>query len=365
MLKAPCSLQAFNLTRRYRSNEYMRALNKTLLSVALVTVTISQAGCSWLGIRDRSHDYLLAEEMASVVVPAGLDDAALGQIYPVPEVASDDVALDELDVPRPDPAAFIAFEQSVKIQSYEDRRWILVNQLPGEIWPRLRSTLVRNGIPAEVADGERGIIDSVWVKFNDDEEMSHRFRFSVIPGIAQDSTEISVLHQSVARGAEQGVEWPQKSVDGVRERALIQMVANELASASNYSSVSLLAQTIGGKGRVELITPEVADPYILIQLNFDRSWASMSYSAQRGGFTIVDQNRSGGSLLVDFTDGESEQRSFWQRWFSSDEIIVSDYQLLLKAVGANVEVRITAVDGSSLPRKEAQRLLAILRSNMS
>jgi len=340
-------------------------MNKAV-PLALIAVTLTQASCGWLGIRDRSHDYLLAEEMAPTVVPGGLDSVALGEIYPIPQVANDSVALDQLDVPRPDAAAFTTFEQSVKIQSYEGRRWILVNLLPGEIWPRLRSTLVRNGVPAELADGERGVIESVWVKFNDDEESSHRFRFTVTPGIALDSTEVSVLHQTVARGAEEGAQWPLVSDIASREQALVQMIAGELANSANYSSVSLLAQTIGGKGRVELVTPEVADPYIVVQLNFDRSWASLSYSARRGGFAIVDQNRAGGVLMVGFKESENEQPGFWQRWFGDDsEVITSDYQVLLKAIGGNVEVRIVALDGSSLPRQEAERLLKILRSNMS
>jgi len=339
---------------------------KQALSLTLIAAALTQASCSWLGIRDRSHDYLLAEEMPPIVVPSDLDSAALGEIYLIPEIANSSVALDELDVPRPDPAAFTTFEKSVKIQSYEARRWILVNLLPAEIWPRLRSTLVRNGIPSAVADGERGVIESVWVKFNDDEAQSHRFRFSVIPGIALDSTEISVLHQAVERGKEEGAAWPATSDSREREGALVQMVAGELASNDNYSSVSLLAQTIGGKGRVELVVPEVADPFILVQLNFDRSWASISYSAQRGGFSIVDQDRTAGTLLVSFDDDDGDQGSFWQRWFGgSEELISSDYQLRLKAVGGNVEVRVVALDGSSLSRKETQRLLQILRSNMS
>ena len=31
------------------------------------------SGCEWLGIRDRSGDYLLAEETAPTVIPAGMD----------------------------------------------------------------------------------------------------------------------------------------------------------------------------------------------------------------------------------------------------------------------------------------------------
>ena len=88
------------------------------------------------------------------------------------------VELVEFDVPRPQPASVIHFEQSVKIQSLEGRRWVLINVPPSEVWPRVRNVLNRSGVPAALADGSEGIIETVWVKFNSDEENSHRFPLS-------------------------------------------------------------------------------------------------------------------------------------------------------------------------------------------
>ena len=44
---------------------------KRLISALNVVVILSLTGCGWLGLRDRSDDYLLAEETAVTVVPQG------------------------------------------------------------------------------------------------------------------------------------------------------------------------------------------------------------------------------------------------------------------------------------------------------
>ena len=145
------------------------------------------------------------------------------------------------------------------------------------------------------------------------------------------------------------------------------IVANDLASAANFASVSLLAQKIGGEAKVEIVTPEVADPYILVKLGFDRSWASISYSTERGGFTTIDQNRSEGVMYVNYTEPVEEEEGFFSGWFggSDDKVLETNYRVLVQSVGANVEVRIVSAEGESLGQAESLRLLKQLRANMS
>ena len=237
---------------------------KTLISALNIVVVLVLSGCGWLGLRDRSSDYLLAEETEVTAIPAGLDRNVVGQIYPIPEIASNSVDLVEFEVPRPQPASVNTFEQLVKIQSLEGRRWILINIPPSEVWPRVRNVLNRSGIPAALAEGSSGIIETVWVKFNSDEENSHRFRFQISPGVQLNSSEISLLHNQVTRLQEEQAVWPESSDSDQREKDMLSMVANELAGDTSYASVSLLAQDIGGEARVEVITPEVADPFIQV-----------------------------------------------------------------------------------------------------
>ena len=340
---------------------------KQLISALNIFVILSLSGCGWLGLRDRSNDYLLAEETEVTTVPAELDDTALGQIYPIPPIASGSVELVEFEVPRPQPASVNTFEQTVKIQSLEGRRWVLINIPPSEVWPRVRSVLNRSGVPAAVANGSKGVIETVWVKFNNDEENSHRFRFQISPGVQIDSSEISALHNQIARGSEEGAQWPSVSDSDEREKDMLTLLAGELADASNYASVSMIAQEIGGAAKVEVITPEVADPFIQVKLSFDRAWASVLYSAERGGYVTIDQNRSEGVLYVNYTPQGDDEKGFFARWFGGgdDKITEVNYRILVATVGNNVEVRVVGPNGEGLNRAEALRLLTILRSNMS
>jgi outer membrane protein assembly factor BamC len=340
---------------------------KSLISALNITVILSLSGCGWLGLRDRSNDYLLAEETEVTTIPAGLDRSVVGQIYPIPQIPSESVELVKFEAPRPQPASVNTFEQLVKIQSLEGRRWVLINIPPSEVWPRVRNVLNRSGVPAALAEGSSGIIETVWVKFNSDEENSHRFRFQISPGVQVNSSEISLLHNQVVRSEEEQAVWPQMSDSDTREKDMLSMVASELAGATNYASVSLLAQDIGGEAKVAIVTPEVADPFIQVKLSFDRAWASILYSADRGGYSLVDQNRSEGTLYVNYTDQSADDSGFFDRWFgdSSDEILEVNYRILIQVVGADVEVRIVGPDAEGLGKAEALRLLKILRNNMS
>lgn len=344
----------------------MKTLNIGLTAV----LVLSLAGCSWLGLRDRGNDYLLAEETEPTVIPAEMQvdrAAALGQLYPIPLIPTTSVEAEGFEVPRPQPASVNTFEQLVKIQTVDGRRWVLINISPSESWPRVRNLLNRNGIQSALAEGSTGIIETVWVTFNSDEENSHRFRFSIAPGVQIDSTEISALHQEVARGSEEGALWPDMSNSDSREQDMLTIVANDLASAENFASVSLLAQKIGGDAKVEVITPAAADPYVLVKLGFDRSWASISYAAARGGFVIVDQNRSEGVMYVNYTKPSEVEEGFFSGWFggSDSDVLKTNYRVLIETVGANVEVRIVGAEGESLGQAESLRLLKVLRSNMS
>ena len=341
---------------------------KSLISALNIFVILSLTGCGWLGLRDRSNDYLLTEETEVTAIPAGLDRSVIGQLYPIPQIASESIELVDFEAPRPQPASVNTFEQLVKIQSLEGRRWVLINIPPSELWPRVRSVLNRNGVPAALAEGSSGVIETVWVKFNSDEDNSHRFRFQISPGVQVNSSEISLLHNQAVRSEEEQAVWPQASDSDQREKDMLTMLANELAGATNYASVSLLAQNIGGEAKVVVITPEVADPFIQIKLSFDRAWASILYSADRGGFTLVDKNRSEGTLYVNYTDKATDEPGFFARWFgedSGDQILEVNYQVLVQVVGANVEVRVVGPDSEGLGKAETLRLLKILRNNMS
>ena len=327
------------------------------------------SGCSWLGIEGNSGDYLDSEETQVIVVPENLSSSKLGQIYPIPQLLGGSKRQISSEVPRPQPISVNTFEQLVKIQRIDEKRWILVNNTPSELWPRVRSILNRNGIPLIKADGSEGVIETAWLSYKSDQDNEHRFRFNISPGVQLNSTEITILHHAKTKGDSSELSWPETSDTNLKEKDMISFLANELVAQPDYASVSLLAQDIGGESKVDVINPDVAEPYILVKLTYDRAWASINYSVSRGGFTLVDKNRSEGLLLVNFSDENLEDESTGiASWFNSksaNNIVQANYRILVKIVENSVEIRVVTLDGDSLDKELALKLLNIVRSNMS
>ena len=339
------------------------------ISQLFVVVCIITSGCSWLGVEDRSDDYLFAKETQVIVLPEKLSPSRLGQIYPIPQLSDGAIQQSSSEVPRPQPISVNTFEQLVKIQKIDEKRWILINNTPSELWPRVRNILNKNGIPSIKADGSEGVIETSWLSYNSDQENEHRFRLIISPGVQLSSTEITVLHQFKPKGENSVSTWPKLSDTDNKEKDMVSFLANELVAQPDYASVSLLAQDIGGVSKVDVINPEVAEPFILVKLPFDRSWASINYSASRGGFSLIDKDRSKGLLLVNYSDEMVEEKSSGiASWFgseSTDDILQANYRILVKVVEDNVEIRVVTLEGDSLDKELALKLLNIVRSNMS
>jgi len=330
-----------------------------------VLIVLSLPGCGL--IPDHSSDYLKAEPMPPTVVPEGLDSSALGETYPIPVIADDAITAKEFVTPRPQSVAVNVFEEVVKIQSLGDKRWILTNRSPSETWPRIRNILNNNGIAVAKADATAGNIDTAWLQFKDDDSNKHRFRFSLEPGIPLNSTEIHVLHEQVPIAAEASEGWPNSSSNDEREKTMLESVASLLAGDITSGAVSLMAQAIGGKPRVDILTPKVADPFLLIKTDYARAWASVSYSLERDGFTIIDRDQSEGVFYVNYRSEEEAKPGFFRRLLADkeDQVLRVNYLVLVGQGEQGTEVRVVGPDRTSVPADTAVQLLKVVRNNLS
>lgn len=338
-------------------------MNK-LLPIFLI---FSLSSCGWIGLRDRSNDYLKAES-TNPMKEAELGNTALGTLYTIPPTSNTALDYDEFEVPRPQPISENSFQQVVKIQRLGEDQWILVNVKPEEVWPRLRNILSANAVPVVVADGEKGIIDTQWLRYQDETDLSHRFRIFVKPSVQQDSSEVKVLHNEAATGDELNAQWAAMSQDKEKEDAIIQLLSSNLANDIEKGSVSLLAANIGGEERVQITTPANEAPRIEMKLDAERAWASVLYSADKGGFTIVDKDRSKGEILVNFDESDPEASpGFFSKLFSSkkEDQLYPTHKIRFVENKTHSDVYIVDKDGKELKSSQTVSLLKILRSNLS
>ncbi|KKK61779.1 hypothetical protein LCGC14_3010930, partial [marine sediment metagenome] len=184
-------------------------------------------------------DYLRAEEIPPMVIPDDKDKTAVGQLYPVPEIALLSDSPETFNAPRPQPLAENLFEETVAIQTFGEKHWIAINKPPAEVWPRVRNMLTRGGIPTERVDAQSGLLETGWLQFKDEVNVSHRFRLTITPGVGVKSTEIWLVHMQVTQGEEaKAGTWPEISVSEARDNEFTQRLADALVNDISSGSVN-------------------------------------------------------------------------------------------------------------------------------
>ena len=109
--------------------------------------------------------------------------------------------------------------------------------------------------------------------------------------------------------------------------------------------------------------------YIRLNEEFSRSWRLVGRALDRGGFTVIDLDRSRGLFLVRYIDSDesaSEERSWLSRlafWSSSEERDPEDaeFRIVLESGGeARTRVVVQDEEGGRDASGSADRLLTVL-----
>lgn len=389
-------------------------MNRFIVRATLVAMLGGVSGCSTLFgpegyFRDRGDDYLYADVIDPMVLPPGVTEESVQQLYMIPNIQNNDVDTSgAFVVPRPQSLSDNAFTDKVKIQKLGNRAWILVSAPPAAVWPQVRSFLSRNNLEVAYTDATSGIIETGWLRFQEDEAHKDKYRLQIEQGVQPDSTEIHIRHVSVGRdvpGSGQ-INWPEQSADKERESWMMDELAATIASdASSSQAASLLAQTIGLSDKVTVKT-DGEEPMLLLGLEYSRAWATVGFALQKDGFKLWDNDDEVGIFYVNYKPetGEEEEPGFLARWFggskdeapdqspytlaqvlgnlqldndqdrkifgelnntSTDRLTnVPGYLVVMRGRDENIHVRIRDAEGRQLPAREARKLLNTIRNNL-
>ena len=359
------------------------------LVVAFMSVL---SGCGSLfgkeGIfRDRGDDYLKAEATTPIKLPEGNEGERIGQLFVIPKIPDAGAPMpEEFTVPRPASSDRVTEQaDEIKIQKLGDRRWIDINNPPGEVWPGVRSFLTERGMGVAEQNPIAGTIDTVWLSLKDDKTGANtpgkdRYQIRLEPGLRVNTTEIHVLQMSASdvEAADRRTSWPAVSVHPDREAWMIKELATFLAK-DKAPLGSMLAQSIGSKeNRVQLI--DYPEPNLTMRIDYARAWASVGGSLNRDGFHVDTASREQGQWQVSYSaviasedddEGDVKPGLFARIGkifdFSSKDTNdnVKNYRVLLQQQTDEL-VRVTVRDGNgqSLPQLEADRLLRRIRANL-
>ena len=350
-----------------------------LLITSVAVATLS--GCGWLtgdrGVfRDRSDDYRRATLSKPLSVPPGLNRDAIEDQLVVPR-AQAQVALEgEFEVPRPEPINPAANDERVKLQTLGDEGWILVESVPGEVWPRVRQFLSVNQLAVTRADATAGIIETGWLQ-PANASAKERYRFRIEQGVQRGSSEVYILQSDFS--ADDGA-WPTRSSNPQRETEMRKALAQFIADNGSSGSVSMLAQRgIDAQGKV-FLERRVGQPLELkLLLPPERAWASLESATSRAGFAPIETHRTNRTMTVRYDPPikDEEERGFfgsiWHYLFGDDEDadVLSDHKTIYvvamrnQAGAANNLISIDREDGKALNSSAREKLLGLIKSNLN
>ncbi|WP_269618203.1 outer membrane protein assembly factor BamC [Zhongshania sp. BJYM1] len=305
--------------------------------------------------RDRGQDYRKAKLTAPLVLPPGIKSETLDDQYVVPGIETHKPLPGKFEVSRPESLAKNVGTSEVKIQTLEDRSWILMDGDPNQVWPRMRVFLGRAGLEIAKADGKAAIIETQWRDPDGDGASRERFRFRLEEGVQQGTSEIHVLVQ--INGNEQ---WPKQSDSSKRESQMVRVVAQYLADQETAGAVSILAQRSDSKGKIFIEGGDGSPDsrHLLLLLPLDRAWAALGLALVKAGFEIEDDRREVNKYWLTYVDPEIEQPGWFAKTFGARRNGLSRYVVEMKEMGPEeARIYLNYQKGRRLREAERERLL--------
>lgn len=335
---------------------------RRVIFAVLAGLSVALTGACSGTIEDKLDEYLPKREakykssrsLPPLEVPPDLSSAAINDSLPVPEgqssgsatyseyasggttqtVAASNRVLPQLD--------------NIRIERSGDKRWLVVNATPAQVWPRLRDFWIEQGFLINLEDPSIGIMETDWAeqraefkgsfikemlnKLNDalyGAVTRDKFRTRLERGAEPGTTEIFVSH----RGAEEVSTgkitraqddtgsrdelrvWQPRPADPELEAEMLNRMLVAFG-VDEQRAAGMIAQTRDKRDRSKMVRDQNGIKGLALDESFSRAWRRTGLALDRVGFTVEDRDRSRGLYFVRYVDPDTDIRGKKEGFFS-------------------------------------------------
>ncbi|MGM0449946.1 MAG: outer membrane protein assembly factor BamC [Pseudomonadota bacterium] len=295
---------------------------------------------------DRSLDYREAQLGEPLEIPEGLSDKSLDSEYVIPVVRGDtSVEQDgDFEIPRPPDLTGQIMENNYQVSRSGDLSWLIVNDVPGRVWPAISEFLGDRGAEVVHADPRAGVQQTAvlnrsgrtrdWVDVDGmDEERPLVLQVRVAHGVQSRSTEVQARLVEVEDTPEERLDW-QESVDyPEREQQLLQDLADYLQANAETKTYSRVALDLPREERVTRQRSDGETQALTLSLAFNRSWAEVDQALGSMDLTVEDRDRSKGTWYLDLRTEEQRSRGWWFWQYQAESELNAELRLQESADG--------------------------------
>ena len=242
--------------------------------------------------------------------------------------------------------------KKVHVERAGDKRWLVVEASPSQVWPQVRDFWLAQGFLIQVEDPSIGIMETDWSEQRSAikggliqglfERMSNafygvatrdKFRTRLERGENKNQTEIYVSHRGAEEVAvknkantlidsEESRVWQPRPADPELEAEMLSRMMVFFGVEEN-SARQRIAQSRKQPSRAKLEHDGSGVGKLSLREPFSRAWRRTGLALDRVGFTVEDRDRSRGLYFVRYVDPDrkKEEKGFFSKlaFWSNDK----------------------------------------------
>jgi outer membrane protein assembly factor BamC len=364
--------------------------SRVLLALVMLPAVTA---CSWLDkvFPDRSRDYQKAKPTTSLEVPPDLTTTPVTDSLVVP---SDSTTLSGYTTARKTlgdragDSAVLPSQESLSLERYQDRAWLVVQGEPAAVWPEAREFWLENGFFIMTEDPATGILETDWAENRAkipqgpvrkligrvwDQAYSSayrdRYRMRLERGEKPGTTELFISHQGVeeiltSESDESATVWGPRPKDPGLESAMLKRMMIYLGVQPERAE-KMLAEEKPAQIHAELIQRDSGQATLVVHDDYSKAWRNVGIVLDRVDFAVEDRDRLQGIYYVRYNDPLKGQKdkgllSKLAFWSSDDEQKVQHYQIKLSDDGTDTRVVVLNEAGDPEASVTGVRILTLL-----
>lgn len=327
--------------------------------LCLCSLILSSCGI----IQDRSSEYIYAPPSSEIVVPEGMSDRSIQSQYPIPEINNKRPLSKEYEIPKPPNATAALDDAPYSIEQVNESLWLRLFLAPGKVWPLLdafwqeyqivsiEENIASGFVVTDVLNDASKLSDDISRKTNQNVNLSNiYFQASLAQGIRRNTSEIKVRVLDSINGAIKK-DWQKISIDIERDRAVLSLLGDFITSDALQNRYSLLANTIGGESRIQLLQNENGENYLLMALSFQRAWNELSKAFESANVIVSDKDISAKTFYISYLNESEISQWYVSEDATAEKRLERNFSLTLKELdNGSIKVDIKQLNESLEPK---------------
>lgn len=377
--------------------DYMKlSFASRCLAIVAVASVMTACGTVEKYMPGKKADYKQSRSEASLEVPPDLSTAGIEDTLVIPSATYSEYESEAGTRTRAAADSTVLPDaESIEIRQDGDKRWMVVQAPPEQVWPQVRDFWIERGFLLTVEDPRAGILETEWAENRADIPQGpirgtigralgflysaatrDKFRIRLERGEQPGTTEVYLTHRGMEEVVEgtpdesEGTVWKRRPSDPELEAEMLQRLMVYMGAEEERAKTLMAQQQDPSAPRAELIQNDQGEVELQLSDDFSRAWRRTGIALDRVGFTVEDRNRSEGIFYVRYNDPlkADEKRGLLSRlaFWSDDEEIDSatQYQIKLTSAGARTQVVVHDDKGQRDNSRTARRILTLLEEQL-